>query len=235
MKMKKIKQRGLCMAEKRQKGKKLILLDMIFYAGLPYLLWKFGREPFGDYVAMLITTIPGFAYTIYRYIKEKQFNIAGLFIIGSLALGTTVNLLSGSAHQMLWNGVFLGLFYVIIHLIAFVIKLPLALYFAVDFAYLQGFPRKGSTRLFYQSGIFKWFQIIQALFIIRGLSMAGLKVFLLQKYGVDGYDQMIIYRQALSWTFGILITGMFFYTNVPIKQFFERQNEELEEGEKLGT
>src|SRR5699024_7755318 len=174
------------MSKKPFKGKKLILLDMLFYAGLPYLLWKFGREPFGDYAAMLITTIPGFIYTIYRYIKEKQFNIAGIFIIGSLALGTTVNLLSGSASQMLWNGVYLGLFYVLIHFIAFLVKRPLALYFAVDFVYLQGFPRKESTHLFYQPGIFRWFQFIQVLFVVRGLFNAGLKVFLIQKFGVDG-------------------------------------------------
>ncbi|MEQ6356007.1 VC0807 family protein [Lysinibacillus sp. M3] len=78
----------------------------MFYAGLPYVIWNFGREPLGDYTAMLISTIPGIVYTIYRFILDKQFNITGLLILCSLALGTTVDLLSGSAEQMIWNGVY---------------------------------------------------------------------------------------------------------------------------------
>ena len=88
----------------QQTNKKFILLDLIFYAALPYLIWNFGRDSLGDYTAMLVSTIPGFVYTIYRFILDKQFNITGLFILGSLALGTTVDLLSGSAEQMIWNG-----------------------------------------------------------------------------------------------------------------------------------
>ncbi|MDN4608997.1 VC0807 family protein [Sporosarcina highlanderae] len=211
--------------EKKQKksGNKFIILDLFFYAAIPYVLWKFGRDPFGDYIAMLISTIPGFIYTVYRFLREKQFNITGLFVIASLLLGTLVDLLSGSAERMLWNGVYLGMFYVIVHFIALTVKRPFALYFAVDFAYLQGHDRKESTKLFYEKGIFIWFQLIQLLFIVRGLFMAGLKVYLLKKYGVDGFDQMLIYRQIASWIFGALITGMFFYTNVLIQKFVNLQ------------
>ncbi|WP_042150177.1 VC0807 family protein [Paucisalibacillus sp. EB02] len=202
--------------------KKLILLDMICYVALPFLIWNYGRELLGDYPAMLISTIPGFIYTVYRFVVERQFNIAGLFIIGSLFINTTVNLLSGSAEQMLWNGVYLGLFYALIHFIVFIIKRPLALYFAVDFVYSQGWSRNESTPVFYMKGNFKWFQIIQILFIIRGLFIAGLKMWLLQKYGVEGYNQMLIYRQISEWLFGLLITAIFIYTNVPISKYFEQ-------------
>ncbi|WP_174612723.1 VC0807 family protein [Virgibacillus ihumii] len=213
------------MAQKQGAGKKLVLLDLVFYVVFPYIIWEYGRDPFGDYAAMLISTIPGFVYTIYRFVLEKQFNITGIFIISALALGTTVDLLSGSAEQMLWNGVYLGLFYVVIHFVALMIKRPFALYFAIDFAYLQGHARKDSTTLFFQKEIFKWFQFIQTIFIVRGLFMAGLKVFLLQKYGVDGYDELLIYRQLAGWFFGILIMGMFIYTNVPIQRFLNRQQD----------
>ncbi|HLS08117.1 VC0807 family protein [Lentibacillus sp.] len=207
-------------------NKKLIILDIICYAALPFLIWKYGRDIMGDYPAMLISTIPGFIYTIYRFILERQFNIAGLFVIGSLFIGTTVDLLSGSAEQMLWNGIYLGLFYVLVHLIALVLMRPLALYFAVDFVYLQGYPRKQSTALYYKKDIFMWFQLIQILFIVRGLFMAGLKTWLLQKYGVDGNDQMLIYRQISSWFFGLLITAGFFYTSVPVSKYFARKQAE---------
>jgi|SRR5690606_14615139 len=208
--------------------KKLILLDMICYIALPLLIWNNGRELLGDYPAMLISTIPGLIYTVYRFVMERQFNIAGLFIIGSLFISTTVNILSGSAEQMLWNGIYLGLFYVFIHLIALIFKRPLALYFAVDFVYLQGWPRNQSTPVFYTKGIFMWFQIIQILFIVRGLFVAGLKMWLLQKYGVDGYNQMLIYRQICEWVFGLAITGLFIYTNVPINKYFEQKQKEEE-------
>lgn len=207
-------------------NKKLIILDIICYAALPFLIWKYGRDLLGDYTAMLVSTVPGFIYTIYRFIVERQFNIGGLFVIGSLFIGTTVDLLSRSAEQMLWNGIYLGLFYVLVHLIALILMRPLALYFAVDFVYLQGWPRKESKELYYKKGIFKWFQLIQILFIIRGLFMAGLKTWLLQKYGVDGYDQMLIYRQISEWVFGLLITGAFFYTSVPISKYLERKQAE---------
>ncbi|WP_156914218.1 hypothetical protein [Paucisalibacillus globulus] len=80
--------------------------------------------------------------------------------------------------------------------------------------------------MFYTKGIFKWFQIIQLLFIIRGLFIAGLKTWLLQKYGVDSYEQMLIYRQISEWFFGLLITAVFIYTNVPIGKYFEQRKME---------
>lgn len=212
----------LLMTKRKGMNKRLIVLDIIFYAALPYVIWKYGQEPLGDYAAMLISTIPGFIYTIYRFFAEREFNIGGLFVIGSLLIGTTVDLLSGSAEQMLWNGVYLGLFYVGIHLVALLFMCPLALYFAVDFAYLNGYARKDSKILYYQKGIFKWFQLIQVIFIVRGLFMAGLKVYLLQKYGVNGYDEMLIYRQIAGWFFGLMIMGMFFYTNIPIQKHLEK-------------
>ena len=217
------------MANKQGANVRFIVLDLIFYAAIPYIIWSYGRDPLGDYVAMLISTIPGFVYTCYKFIVEKQFNVTGLFILGSLALGTTVDLLSGSAEQMIRNGVYLGLFYTSIYVVAFVIKRPFPLYFAVDFAYLQGQARKDSATLFSQKGIFKWFQFIQVVFILRGLFMAGLTVFLLNKYGVDGYGSMLIYKKIAGWVFGIFITGMFFYVNVPIQNFLAAQNKHIQD------
>lgn len=203
--------------KKQHSNKKLILFDLIFYAASPYIIWNFCREPFGDYVSMLVSTIPGIVYTIYRFILDKQFSITGLFILGSLALGTTVDLLSGSAEQMIWNGVYLSLFYSFLDFVALVIKHPFSLYFAVDFSYLQGYERKDSRALFYQEGIFKWFQVIQVIFIIRGLFRAGLTVFLLKNFGVDGYGEMLIYKKISGWIFSGLIMGMFFYINIQYK------------------
>ncbi|MFS0876272.1 VC0807 family protein [Solibacillus isronensis] len=213
------------MANNSQSNKYLIFLELLFYAALPYAIWKFGREPFGDYAAMLLSTVPGIIYTVYRFAKDRQFNVTGLFILGSMLIGTTVDLLSGSAEQMIWNNVYLGLFYTLLYVILFIIKKPFPLYVAIDFAYLQGYARKDSKTLFFQKGIFGWFQLIQLVFIVRGLVMAGITVFLLRKYGIDSYGDMLIYKRVASWVFSGILTGMFFYISVVIQKYTKRLKE----------
>lgn len=113
-----------------------------------------------------------------------------------MLFGTTVDLLSGSADQMIWNNVYLGFFYTFLYVILLIVKQPFSLYIAVDFAYLQVYARKDSKTLFFQKGMFRWFQLIQLIFIIRGLVMAGITAFLLRKYGIDSYGDMLIYKRV---------------------------------------
>lgn len=199
-------------------NKKMMFLDVICYGVIPYIAWKFGREPFGDYIAILLSTIPGFIYTIYRFVKEKQFNIAGIFIISSLLISTMVNLLSSSAESMLWNQVYLGFTYVVIYLFTMIIRQPLALYFAVDFASLQGYPRENSKALFRAKGLFMWFQLLNLLFVFRGFFQNGFKAVLIEMYGADGYDQVIIYMNISGWVFsGLIMLGYIFVSNKIMK------------------
>ncbi len=136
---------------------------------------------------------------------------------------------------MIWNGVYLGLFYTLLYFVTLIIKRPLSLYFAVDFAYLQGHAPKDSKALFYQRGIFKLFQFIQVIFIIRGLFMAGLTVYLFKKYGIDGYGDMLIYKQIAGTIFSLFILGMYFYTNVPIRKYIAEQQNQLQDNNNLAT
>ena len=208
---------------------KIFLIEIIVYAVLPILIWKYGREMVDDYIAMLASTIPGIIYTIYRFAKDKQFNITGLFVLISLVIGTSADLLAGSAEQMIWNGVYLGLLFSAFHFFLFLIKRPLSLYLAVDFMYLQGEARQDSRALFYKKGIFKYFQIIQILFVVRGICLSALTAFLLNRHGVDSYTSMLIYKQVVMWSFSIAIIGLFFYINVPVKEHFAKLNKELEQ------
>lgn len=221
------------MVKKQHSNKRFILFDLLFYAALPYVIWKFGREPLGDYIAMLISTVPGVVYTIYRFILDKQFNITGVFILVSLAVSTTVNILSGSAEQMIWNGIYLSLFLSFIYVVALIIKRPFSLYFAVDFVYLLGDAREDSKALFFQKGIFKWFQIIQVIFIVRILFMVALTVFLLEKYGIDGYGNMLIYKHVAGWIFSSLTIGLYFYIKIPVQKFFAKQQNEGQDGNNV--
>ncbi|MHC8514957.1 VC0807 family protein [Sporosarcina sp. ITBMC105] len=201
--------------------KKLILFDILFYTVLPLLFWQYGREPFGDYYAMLLSTVPGFIYTIYRFINERQFNIAGVFIIFSLFLSTTVNLVSGNAEQLLWNQVFLGYGYAVVYGLSVLFQKPFALYFAVDFMYLQGYSRENSKSLFKTKGIFMWYQLLTALLCLRSIFQSSLKACLLNAYGVEGYGKMLIYLKISGWVFGGLITVGYFFIGSIVKRYVQ--------------
>src|SRR5699024_934802 len=199
-------------------NKKLIILDIVYYAVIPFLLWNYGREPLGDYLAILLSTVPGFIYTVYRFVTEKQLNIAGLFIITSLFISTVVDLVSTSAIHMLWNQVYLGFGFGVVFLITSFIKKPLALYFVVDFAYLQGYQREESRNLFKTKGLFGWFQFINAVFIFRAIILNWLKASLLQLYGAEGYNQVIMYMNVGDWIFnGIIFLAYIFVSNKIMK------------------
>lgn len=199
-------------------NKKLIILDILCYAVIPFLLWNYGREPLGDYLAILLSTVPGFIYTVYRFVTEKQLNIAGLFIITSLFISTVVDLVSTSAIHMLWNQIYLGFGFAVVFLITTFIKSPLALYFAVDFAYLQGYQREESKNLFKTKGLFGWFQFINGVFIFRAIALNWLKASLLQLYGAEGYNQVIMYMNVSDWIFnGIIFLAYIFVSNKIMK------------------
>lgn|SRR5699024_66036 len=210
-------------------NKRLMFLDLICYGAIPFLIWNYGREPLGDYLAILLSTVPGFIYTVYRFVKEKQLNIAGLFVITSLLISTTVNLLSTSANNMLWNQVYLGLSFGMVFLFSTLIKKPLALYFAVDVAYLQGYPREDSRRLFKSTGLFLWFQLINLLFVFRALFLNSLKASLIQSYGPDGYDKVIIYMNISGWVFTGLIFLAFLFVSNKIAQYLKQLEDEKRE------
>lgn len=120
-------------------NRKIAFLDIIFYIGLPLLIWNQGRELIGDYPAMLLSTVPGFIYTLYRFWHERRVNITGIFIITTLLVGTSLDLIAGSAEKMLWYQVYFGFAIAGLHAFFLVIRKPLAIYFAVDFVSLQGF------------------------------------------------------------------------------------------------
>lgn len=206
--------------------KKFIVLDLTFYVALPYIIWNYGRDPVGDYYAMLLSTVPGFFYTIYRFARERQFNIAGLSIVLSLFLSTMVNLLSKNAESMLWNQVYLGYSYGVFFLVSVLIRKPLALRFAADFASLQGFPKDESLKLFSQENLFKWFQFLTLLFFLSSTFQNSLKAWLIHLHGADGYGEMLIYMKVSGWIFYGLILGGFFFVGSKVNLQLQKNSED---------
>ncbi|GKV57759.1 hypothetical protein NCCP2222_37060 [Sporosarcina sp. NCCP-2222] len=203
--------------------KKMIVYDLLIYMAVPYFIWNYGREPLGDYAALLLSTVPGLLYTLFRFINERQFNITGTFILASLLLDTLVNLLSGSAERMLWNQVYLGYGYAFLYLISILLKKPMGLYFGVDFAYMLGHPRELSKKLFFSRELFNWFQLVTLLLVIRGIVQNSLKAWLLNSYGVDSYGHMLVYLKISGGTFSIVITSLNLYIGRKVVQVSKAQ------------
>lgn len=55
--------------------------------------------------------------------------------------------------------------------------------------------------------------------------MAGITVFLLRKYGIDSYGDMLIYKRVAGWVFSGIVMGMFFYINVIVQNYVNRLQE----------
>ncbi|MCP8969632.1 VC0807 family protein [Ectobacillus ponti] len=184
--------------------KRIAILDIVCYVVLPLVVWNLFRKPLGDYTAMLVTTVPGILYSVYRFKAEKRINFGGMFLLGNLIVTTLINILAGSALQMLWNNVFylygLGLFF----LVSIFVKRPLFLYFALDVVELQGYDRKAVKAFFLEKKVYRLFVLITLVFALRDAGLAALKMQLIHQYGVDAFSKAIVLRQGLNWGMGIV-------------------------------
>lgn len=197
--------------------KNIIVLDLIFYVGLPLFVWHVLREHVGDYYSMLLTSVPGIFYTLYRFKEMKKINVTGIFILASLVIGTVVDLLSGSALQLLWNNVYYSAVVGVFFLLTMVFKKPLALYFAIDIAELQGQDREFSKKLYFQKRLFVIFQVLTFIFALRSGVFAGVNSWLIQQYGVEAFDNGILIKQVLGWVMTIFTVIGFVYVSKVIQ------------------
>jgi hypothetical protein len=92
--------------EVKRLRKNIVLLDLICFVIFPLAVWNVSKDYIDDYYAMLISSVPGIIYSIYRFYELKRIHITGLFIIGNLIINTLIDVFAGSALQMLWNHVF---------------------------------------------------------------------------------------------------------------------------------
>ena len=194
--------------------KKSILFELLFFLIIPLFIWNFGRDILGDYWAILISTVPSLIFALIQFAVQKQFNFTGITTVSFLLVGVIVDLLSPNAEQMLWNGIYLSCLYSFLFLISIMIKRPIALYFSVDFAYLQGYKREDSKALFFRKELIAPFQWMTALFLFRNIFFIMLKSWMLVTYGLDGYNNMLIVVKICSWIFGgIIMIGFIVLSN----------------------
>lgn len=179
--------------------KNIVIWDVICYLVFPLFIWNFMRDTIGDYTAMLISTIPGIIYSFIRFFRVKQVNIFGAFMILTLIASTLVNVLAGSALQMLWNNVYYAFAMAVFFLFTILIKRPLFLLFTLDFVELQGYSRQKMKAIFNERKYFLVFNLITLGFAAREIILAFIKIKLISVYGVDAFDKGLIIRNVLSW------------------------------------
>lgn len=201
------------------------ILEIICYIVLPIVIWKYGREPLGDYYAMLLSTGPAFVYTIWNFFNDRQFNVSGLYIMSSLLINTILDLISDSAEWMLWNGIYFNFGMIAFLLLTIVIKRPIVMYFLVDAAYVQGTPRKESFEKYKSKELFKYFQWLTGFLIIRDVLESGLKIWLINKYGVDGYGQILVGMRTFGYVMSVVFVAAVMYVFNKISQYTEKQEQ----------
>ncbi|KAA0549094.1 hypothetical protein FZW96_04050 [Bacillus sp. BGMRC 2118] len=188
-------------------NKNLVLFDIIFYVALPLIIWNMGREIIGDYYAMLLSSVPGIIYTLIRFMKTKKWNVTGIFIVSTLTVGVLVDVLSGNALQLLWNNVYYSFVMSVFFIVTILIRKPMALLFALDVVEMQGYNREETRVLFCNPKIYKVYILITIAMGLRGLIIGVINSQLIMKYGVDAFDQGIIFKQVVGW----VMTGITFF------------------------
>lgn len=181
-----------------------LLLDILFYFALPIFCWEIGREYLPDYIAMIFSSLPGIIYSFLRLIKTGTLNFTRTFLLINIISGLFVDLLSGSALQLLWNNAFYSLFLCLLYASSCVFNKPLFLYFSLDILERQGYDRSLTKELLFEKRGLRILKMLTFFNGIREFVYALLLINLLTKYGVEIYTVSILTEQL----FNFLMSGI---------------------------
>ena len=129
-----------------------LLFDIVFYFAMPILFWEISRVYFSDYVSILISSLPGISYSIYRFLQTNGANFTRLFLFLNILIGLFIDLCSQTALQLLWNDAYYSLGLCIVYLTSCLFRKPLFFYFALDILVLQGYDRKLTKEILLKKG-----------------------------------------------------------------------------------
>lgn len=186
---------------------KKLFCDIVFYLVFPLAIWNIGRDKIGAYYAMVFSGLPGLIYAFYGILKTKNYSVFGIFILISIIVGRIGDLLAKSPEGILWNGVYISFAFTAFYLITVIIKKPLGLYIFVDFASSQGYSRKESLEFLRKMEWFIYMQLLTILLAVSVLEGVLLKIWLINKLGVDGFNSMSVILSIngyIFWGFQIL-------------------------------
>ncbi len=195
--------------------KRRVIMDLIFYLGIPMLAWNFCRESWGDYLTVLLGMLPAVIYTIVSFILKREWNVTGIFFLALISLNFLMNLLSHTAIQELWNSVWMAYLSIAFYGFTILIKRPIGIYFFIDYAHARGVPREESRALYRSPKHFHHFVYFTLFLCFRELIVIIVKSFMIKKMGVEGFNSIQIFSSTLNYSFTAL---MVFYIIYIIKQ-----------------
>ena len=181
--------------------KNKLLLDAFFYLGVPLLMWNLFRESLGDYHTILYGMLPAVIYTIVVAFINKERNVTGIFFISIISMNFLFNLLSKTAEQELWNGVYMSVISFSFYVLTIVIKKPIGMYFFIDYAFAKGIPRKVSKELYSSSNNFHYFVEFTLFLMVREVVVGAIKSFLIFNKGVSAFNTIQITSSVLEYVF----------------------------------
>ena len=210
-----------------KKQNNIILYDIVLYVIFPIVLYRLLKPFIGEYWAMIVPTIPGILYTIFRFWYTKQFNVTGLFIISTMSVSTAVDLISGSGYNLILYNVYYHYALVVVFLLLILLKKPLTLYFSLDIVALQGHDRETSKKLFFHKEIFKYFQYLFIFWALKDVLFASIQWWLLVQYGTKAYYSRLILFTIGGYVFGIFMAAGYFYIAKKVNKLIGSDKEVL--------
>jgi hypothetical protein len=202
---------------------KRTLTDLIIYLVIPLVIWNTCREWLGDYPAMLISTVPGIFYTLYTFFKEKQYSITGLFILATMLIGSIMDVYSKTAHQMLWNTVYINTLLTVFWCFTILIRKPMAMFFFIDYAYLHGIPKDHTRALYREKPFFRYFMLLTGFLALQDFLDIVLRIWLIRVYDVAGFNTIKIYTQIWGTASTILFVYLIIQIIKKIQQHTDNQ------------
>jgi len=211
-----------------KKQNNVILYDIVLYVIFPLVLYRLLKPIVGDYWAMIIPTVPGILYTIFRFWYTKQFNVTGLFIISTMTVSTAVDLLSGSGYNLILYNVYYHYALVVVFILLIMLKKPLTLYFSLDIVALQGHDRGKSKKMFFHKDIFKYFQYLFIFWALKDVLFASIQWWLLVQYGTKAYYSRTILFTIGGYVFGVFMVAGYLFIAQKVNKLIESDIETQE-------
>jgi hypothetical protein len=188
-----------------------LFLDLLFYFVLPILLWEFGRQYLPDYIAMILSSLPGVFYSFSRFLQSNKLNFTRMFLLMNIIIGLIIDLFSGSAIWLLWNNVFYSLGLSLIYVGSCIINKPLFLYFLLDILEEQGYDRRLTEELFFEKSAQQIIKLLTFINGIRELVYSFILMNLVTKYGIEIYSLSIVIDQIFGFLMSVITVIVFIY------------------------
>jgi hypothetical protein len=188
-----------------------LLIDLFFYFLFPFVIWETCRHFINDYLAIILSSLPGIFYSLYRLFHSMELNFTRIFLFTNIIGELLVDLLSGSALQLLWNAVFYSFGLALLYLVSCFINKPFFLYFAFDILVSQGYDRNITMEMLNETNSFNILKIITFANTFNHLSYALLLMPMISKKGIEAYTDSLIIDQILIFIMSaVSVVGFFF-------------------------